>query len=322
MSEPKRKALGRGLSALITSTESVAADAAEHDAQAAAGGARHGAVRMVPVRAIQPNPRQPRTHFDETALDELADSIRTHGLIQPLVLTTNPRRPDLYWLIAGERRWRAAQRAQLDAVPALIREAGDQQLVELALIENVQRADLDPLEEARAFATLLDEFGLTQAEVAGRVGKSRSAVANAVRLLTAPPAVQSALAGGVISAGHARALLALEDAPAMEDALDAVTARELNVRQTESLVKRLLEAPALPVKAVPEIDPQVRAQVAHLEERFRQALGTRVALNRNHDGSGRLVIHFYNDGDLEALYQTLAHSSDADDAPADASFAL
>jgi ParB family chromosome partitioning protein len=306
MSDPKRRALGRGLGALITNTEVASTDPLGSEPATGSAG-----VRQVPIHAIQPNPRQPRTHFDEEALNDLAASIRAHGLIQPLVLTTNPRRPDLYALIAGERRWRAAQRAGLQSVPAIIREANDQQLVELALIENVQRADLDPLEEAHAYATLLDEFGLTQAEVAERVGKSRSAVANAVRLLHLPQPVQESLAAGQISAGHARSLLALPDANAMIGAMHEVIHRGLNVRQTEALVKRLLDEAARPPAPVEEVDAQVRAQVAHLEERFRQALGTRVSLARNANGSGRLVIHFYNDGDLDALFQSIAGGDEA-----------
>jgi ParB family chromosome partitioning protein len=260
---------------------------------------------MVPVASIQPNPRQPRTHFDDATLDELAASIREHGIIQPLVLTVDPQRPDRYWLIAGERRWRAAQRAGLQTAPAIVREANPQQLVELALIENLQRADLNPLEEAAAYQTLMAEFGLTQAEVADRVGKSRSAVANAVRLLGLPPEVQHALVDGVVTAGHARALLALPGSAQIHTAFAEVTRRELNVRQTEALVKRLLAAEEAP-PAPPEPDPRIQAEVARMEDRFRRVLGTRVSLVRNGDGSGRLVVHFYNEGDLESIYAQIA----------------
>jgi len=311
MSEPKRRALGRGLSALITNTEAAPPDS-ETGAVTGSQSESTG-VRTVPVRAIEPNPRQPRSHFDEAALNELADSIRVHGVIQPLVLTTNPRRPDLYYIIAGERRWRAAQRAGLEAVPAVIRDAGDQQMVELALIENVQRDDLDALEEALAYASLLNEFGMTQAEVAQRVGKSRSAVANSVRLLQLPPIVQAALVDESITAGHARALLALPEPASMTNALNEILTRELNVRQTEALVKRLIEQPTPPPAPKPEPDPQIRTQVARMEEGFRRALGTRVSLDRNGDGSGRLVIHFYSDGDLETLYRTFASDDEEGD---------
>lgn len=319
MSEPRRRALGRGLGALITSTETPSAG---DDPGAAGAPPVEQNVRLIPVVAIQPNPRQPRTRFDDAALDELAASIRTHGVIQPLVLTANPRRPDLYWLVAGERRWRAAQRAGLHAVPALVRDADDRQLVELALIENLQRADLDALEEARAYATLLEEFGLTQAEVAERVGKSRSAVANTVRLLNLPDALQAALADGLLSPGHARALLPLPNEATMLFALEQIRGRDLTVRETEALVKRLLAQAAQPLATRTESSPAVLAQVAHMEERFRLALGTRVALNRNDDGSGRLVIHFYSDADLEALYRSVAGDDDAELPLAPADFPL
>lgn len=299
----RRRGLGRGLDALIVDTGHSAAAAA-----AAGGDGPHSetsALRSIPVAAIQPNPRQPRTRFDEDTLDELAASIREHGIIQPLVLTIDPGRPDRYWLIAGERRWRAAQRAGLDMAPAIVREATPQQLVELALIENVQRADLNPLEEANAFQTLMDDFGLTQAEVAERVGKSRPTVANTVRLLGLPAAVQRALVDGIVTAGHARALLALPGPAPVEAAFAEVVRRALNVRQTEALVKHLL-AGAQQQPQPPASDAALQAQLAHMEDRFRQALGTRVALVRNADGSGRLVVHFFNDGDLESLFTQIA----------------
>lgn len=300
-SRQRRSGLGRGLSALIVNTDPDAPN------QAASGGAPQG-VRLVPVGSVLPNPRQPRTRFDDVALDELAASIREHGIIQPLIVTVDPHQPDRFWLVAGERRLRAAERAGVEQVPVLVREASAQQLVELALIENVQRADLNPLEEAAAYQTLLDEFGLTQAEVAERVGKSRPAVANAVRLLALPPTAQRALLEGAVSAGHARALLALPNAALMETGLAEIARKSLNVRQTEALVRRLLEAAQAPPP--PPEDPQVRAQVARMEDRFRTALATRVSLNRNADGSGRLVVHFYNDEDLNAIYQVIAGGND------------
>ena len=320
---PKRRTgLGRGLGALILNTDTAAA-ATDPQGGAEPGGAGTAGVRLVALAAIAPNPRQPRTRFDEVALDELAASIRAHGLIQPLVLTTNPQRPDLYWLVAGERRWRAAQRAGLQSVPAIVRDTTPQQLVELALIENLQRADLNPLEEAHAYATLLEEFGLTQAEVADRVGRSRSAVANTVRLLNLPDRVQTALVEERITAGHARALLALDVAAVIEETLAQIEARALNVRQTELLVKRLLADAAARAAAAPEPEPsperaaQEAAQVAFMEERLRSALGTRVSLSRNASGAGRLVVHFYTDEDLEAIFQRIAgdDADELDDAP-------
>lgn len=317
----KRRGLGRGLDALIVSTGS-AKDAsgmafAQGDSNAesvsSAAALAPGNVRMIATDAIQPNPRQPRTYFAEDSLAELAASIRVHGVIQPLLVTINQQRPDLYWLIAGERRLRAAQLAGLPAVPAIVREASTQQLVELALIENVQRADLLPLEEAAAYRSLMTEYGLTQAEVADRVSKSRSAVANIVRLLQLPLPVQNALVEGTISTGHARALLALADADLMQKALDEIVARGLNVRQTEALVKRIAEqAEQADVPSRPQPTAAELAQVTHMEENFRRALGTKVALNRNSDGSGKLVVHFFNDDDLEAIYQQIAGSIEDD----------
>lgn len=319
MTEPKRKGLGRGLDALIVNTDAVDYMDAGASHTDRAGEAR-AMVRALPVDAIQANPHQPRTVFDETALDELAGSIRTHGVIQPLLVTESPQRPDLYWLIAGERRWRAAQRAGLESVPAVVREATSQELVELALIENVQRADLHPLEEAAAYATLMGEYRLTQAQVAERVGRSRSAIANTVRLLQLPESARHALQTGLISSGHARALLALDDGgdvgtALIEHALGEITARELSVRQTEALVKRLQEAPVDPPVETKQPDPASAevAQITRMEEGFRRALGTKVALARNAQGAGKLTIHFYSDDDLEAIYRLIAGAESADD---------
>jgi ParB family chromosome partitioning protein len=313
MSEPKRRGLGRGLDALIISTEG---GEGTHDASTGgpeAGNDGRALVRQLPVSTIQANPHQPRTHFDDAALDELAESIRSHGIIQPLLVAQNPQRPDLFWLIAGERRWRAAQRAGLESVPAIVRDATARELVELAIIENVQRADLHPLEEAAAYAALIDEHGMTQADVADRVGKSRPAVANTVRLLHLPLAARNALLTGAITTGHARALLALDDDARIEEALAVVIARELTVRQTEALVKQMLSPQSAETPAKRTLPQGAEAaQVTRMEEGFRRALGTKVALNRNAQGAGKLTIHFYNDDDLEAIYRLIAGDEDQD----------
>lgn len=303
-SASRRRGLGRGLGALIASTDSVNPAGPEVMAQAEAGG-----VRMVRIDHISPNPSQPRSQFDETALLELAASIREHGVIQPLIVTDNPEMPgEAYWLVAGERRWRASHLAGLTEVPAILRETTPQQLLEWALVENVQRSDLSPLEEAAAYQEMMLQFSLTQAQVADRVGKSRSAVANSVRLLQLPRPIQETLNAGTISAGHARSLLALPDAAAMQKGLKAIIAGGLNVRQTEALVKRMLEettdSPPTPV------DPQMAAHLRSLEDRFRSSLSTKVNLARNPDGTGRLVIHFYNDDDLDHLYSTIVGEQD------------
>ena len=263
-------------------------------------------MHQVRVAALQPNPHQPRSNFDPATLLELADSIRAHGVIQPLVVTAAPGRAGAYWIIAGERRWRAAQLADLATVPVVVREASQQQLMEWALVENVQRDDLNPLEEATAYQALMEEFGLTQASVAARVGKSRSAVANTVRLLALPSVAQQALIDERIAAGHARALLSLPEPALMEQALALIIQHDLSVRQTEALVKKLATPPAAPVSATPQPVPSDQPQVRHLEDRFRAAFGTKVSLNRNADGSGQLVVHFYSDDDLDSIYRLVA----------------
>jgi len=296
------RGLGRGLGALIVDTSSAPVESALEPAS--------GSVQLCAIESIQPNPKQPRTQFGEESLHELAASIQVHGIIQPLIVTENPQTPGAYWLIAGERRWRAARLAKLTAVPIVIREASPQQFVELALIENIQRADLNPLEEGSAYLTLIEEFGLTHSEIADRVGKSRSAITNTVRLLEAPAGIQKAVTDNVISAGHARALLGLKEAPLMETVLQQVIQQELNVRQTEALVKQLVEAAARATTdhsadETPTKEPEAEHQLGHLESRFRTALGTRVNLSRNTNGSGRLVIHFYSDEDLNNIFHLI-----------------
>lgn len=301
----RRRGLGRGLGALIASTDTANPASAEVMAQAEAGG-----VQMTPIDRISPNPEQPRTQFDETALLELAASIREHGIIQPLIVTVNPEMgPGNFWLVAGERRWRASHLAGLREVPVIVREATPQQLLEWALVENVQRADLGPLEEAAAYQEMIERFSLTQAQVADRVGKSRSAVANFVRLLQLPMPIQSSLNDGHISAGHARSLLSLPDALAMHGALKEILSKGLNVRQTELLVKRMLETPVTPAQA--PVDPQMKAHLRSLEDQFRSNLSTKVNLARNPDGSGRLVIHFYSDDDLDNLVNVIIGGPEA-----------
>lgn len=297
--ESKRRGLGRGLGALIVDTAFTPASA-EVVAQAEAGG-----IRLLAIEQLAPNPHQPRARFDGAALEELATSIQTHGMIQPIVVSAVPDRPEHFWIVAGERRWRAAQKAGLDSVPAIVREATPQQLMEWALVENVQRADLNAIEEAIAYQTLMVEFGLTQADVAERVGKSRPAIGNTVRLLGLPLDVQRAVVDERITAGHARALLSLPDAATMQRALDEITKRDLNVRQTELLVRRLNEPSPDPMPPS-QLEPEDEAQVRHLEGRFRSALGTKVSLTRNQDGTGRLIVHFYSDDDLESIYRLIA----------------
>jgi ParB family chromosome partitioning protein len=279
---PRKSGLGRGLEALIPAVGEDAAPAAQ-------------GVLEVPLTSITPNPHQPRAPIRDQDLVELAASIEEHGIIQPLVVT---RAPDGYHLIAGERRWRAARLAGLPTVPAVVKEVAASEMLELALVENLQRADLNPLEEATAYRQLVEEFGHTQEQVARRVGKSRVAVSNTLRLLKAALSVQEALLAGTISEGHARALLGLEQAEAQEAALKMVLKRGLNVRQTEELVRRLLGLQREERQPAREVSPETRA----LETRFREVLGTKVSLTRGEKG-GRLVIYFYSDEELDALYE-------------------
>ncbi len=283
----RRSGLGRGLEALIPVAEG----------QTAVG------LQQVPVTAISPNPLQPRTAFDPEALAELAASIREHGLIQPLIVTRQG--PERYQLIAGERRWQAARMAGMATVPVIVKEATPQQALELALVENIQRADLNPLEEASAFRQLVDEFGLSQEQVAERVGKSRVAVTNTLRLLRLPAEVKQALADGTIQEGHARALLGLPTGQAQVAAVQLVVKRALSVRQTEELVRRLVEPP--PPKPAEPPPPEAQS----LEEQFRARLGTKVQLYRNRKGRGRLVIHFYSEEELQTIYEAIVGDSQA-----------
>jgi ParB family chromosome partitioning protein len=282
---PRKSGLGRGLEALIPAV-----------GEDGAAGAAQGVIEA-PLASISPNPHQPRAPIRDQNLVELAASIEEHGVIQPLVVN---RVPDGYQLIAGERRWRAARLAGLTTVPVVVKDVAPSEMLELALVENLQRADLNALEEAMAYRQLTEEFGLTQEQVARRVGKSRVAVANTLRLLKAARSVQEALLEGRISEGHARALLGLEQAEAQEAALKVILKRGLNVRQTEELVRRLLGLHREEQRPAREISPQTRA----LETRFREALGTKVNLTRKGAG-GRIVIHFYSEEELDALYERI-----------------
>jgi len=243
---------------------------------------------------INRNPRQPRSQMDQEQLDELAASIRENGILQPLIVTP-AEEPGKYTLIAGERRLIAATQAGLKTVPTIIRQASEQQRLELALIENVQRADLTPLEAAEAYRQLGDDFNLSHEQIAQRLGKSRVSITNTIRLLKLPDDVRQALATGLISEGHARVLLSLPTSQAQSVALQTIIRQELPVRRTEDLVRKLLgQRPASTEK------PAQKPDLSYLEERLRQRLGTRVTLNPRKKG-GTLVIHYYSDEELDAL---------------------
>lgn len=283
----KRPGLGKGLDALIpqssTPIPQISTDAPN-------------SVNEIPVNAITPNPRQPRSIFDAEELNELAASIREHGVIQPLIISPGEA-PNQFILIAGERRLIAAKKAGLETVPAILRDSSEQDRLELALIENVQRSDLSALETAEAYRQLTDEFNLSHGEIAKRVGKSRVSITNTLRLLNLPPSVLEALSAEKISEGHARALLALSSAKAQAAALQTVLDKGLNVRQTEELVRRLSGE-----KPVQKPKPEPRPEIAALEERLRTSLGTKVNLKHGKKG-GTITIHYYSDEELDGLLQ-------------------
>jgi len=280
----RKGGLGKGLGALIPNGFSNGGD---------------GGASFVHVDKIIPNPRQPRREWAESELADLAQSIREHGILQPLIATYNPDL-DQYTLIAGERRLRAASLAGLSFVPIIVREATDQERLELALIENLQRADLSPLDTALAYATLNDEFNLTHEEIGVRVGKSREAVSNTIRLLKLPQPIRLALSSGQISEGHARALLGLEGSPqAQVAALDTILKNGMTVRQTEELVRKFKGEKPAPVNKPPQ-SPEIQ----EMEERLRNALGTRVIMKHGRKG-GRLIIHYYSDEEFDSLMSHL-----------------
>ncbi|MGD8632618.1 MAG: ParB/RepB/Spo0J family partition protein [Anaerolineales bacterium] len=285
----KKRGLGKGLDALIPSGKGLSMDTA--------------GIQQIPVANVKPNPRQPRLDMDEGELSSLSDSIKEHGVLQPIVVLPEDR-DGAFTLIAGERRLRAAKQAGLGEIPAIIRQVDERQQLELALIENLQRADLNPLEAAEGYRQLIDDFELSHDEIAKRIGKSRTAVTNTIRLLKLSAAVRTALQAGKISEGHARALLALATAQAQSAALQSVLSRELNVRQTEELVRKL-SGERKPGKSKPSQTPEEKA----LEDQLRQALGTKVTLRRGSRG-GSIVLRFYSDEELNTLVDQLLASSE------------
>lgn len=255
------------------------------------------AYQLLPIYKVEPNPDQPRHDFDEEELQALADSITVHGIIQPLTVREMPN--GYYQIIAGERRWRAARMANLSDVPAVIIEADDKKAMELALIENLQRQDLNPLEEALGYQTLMNEYGLTQEEAAGRVGKSRPAVANALRLLGLCPEVQERVRKGELSAGHARAILQLKSEKKQQEAAQKIVALGLSVRQAELLCKNMSKEPVPQKKEVFAVD-----YVAECEKSLSKHLGRGVKIV-NGKRKGRFELEFYGQEDLQNLLDAL-----------------
>ena len=273
-------ALGRGLASLIPSRAVPTSTVTE-----------------VPLARIAPNPHQPRHRWDDEGLADLAASIRVHGVLQPVLVTETL---DGYQLVAGERRVRAARLAGLERIPALIRQLADRDQLQVALVENVQRADLDPIDEALAYRQLIDEFGLTQERVAERVGKARATIANTLRLLELHEAVQAAIGDGRITEGHGRALGGLP-VDGQARVLATVVEQGLSVRQAEELVRRLREPRAA---REPATRPRLDAELERVEEDLRRQLGTKVSLSRSRKG-GRIVIEYYSDEELGRLYDRL-----------------
>jgi ParB family chromosome partitioning protein len=281
----KKSGLGRGLDALIPGGEFVPETPTE---------AQTSGYENLPIASILRSPRQPRSQMDQEELAELAASIREHGILQPLIVSPADE-ADKYQLIAGERRLIAASMAGLDSVPVIIRQASEEHRLEMALIENVQRADLTPLEAADAYRQLADDFNLSHEQIAQQLGKSRVAITNTLRLLNLPDEARKALAEGEISEGHARALLSLPNVQAQSAVLQAIIKHELNVRKTEELVRKYLgERPPSQEK------PAAKPDLTYLEERLQEQLGTRVTLHPRKRG-GTLVIHYYSEEELDAL---------------------
>ncbi|MCR4425824.1 MAG: ParB/RepB/Spo0J family partition protein [Firmicutes bacterium] len=281
----KHRGLGRGLESLIP--------------QMAAAEEKPVSIE-VPTDSLSPNPFQPRRSFDKDKLEELASSIRKHGLLQPIVV-----RPagGGYEIIAGERRWRASQMAGLSTIPATVRELSDSEMIQVALIENLQRQDLDPMEEAHAYRRLMDEFGMTQEALSEALGRSRSAIANSVRLLNLPEEIQQIVSRGTISGGHARTLLGISDRALQERVARQVAEKGLTVRQTEELVRRLgrnVSRETIPPRRALSEDPDVAMLTHQLEER----LGTRVRLSGS-ASKGKLEIEYYSPEDLDRIMEII-----------------
>ena len=306
MTEPiRRRGLGRGLDALFVSSIQPKHASLELEPEPTAATTAPGeAVLQIDPKRIVPNPEQPRTHFDESELTALAESIKTYGLLHPIVVEP---KGDGYQLVAGERRWRASQLAGMSTVPTIVRPATEsaRHSLELALIENLARTDLGPLEEAAAYQRLADTFGLSQDAIAQRVGKSRSAVANTIRLLNLSPPVQKALAEGSISAGHARALLALFTIDEQQHFCDLIQSKGLNVRQVEQAVAEHIRGnPPTQPQSVEQTYVRMSADDQALKHGMEEALGLPVLLQRRRKG-GRVVIDFADDEQLASLYDQL-----------------
>lgn len=293
-----RKALGKGLSALLREVEPAEAASTASDVPPTAVVAMSG-LSEIALDLIDASPFQPRAHFDPQALEELARSIRSGGVVQPVIARRVASR---YELVAGERRLRAARLAGLQSIPTIVRPLSDQQALEISLLENIQREDLNPLEQARAFDRLANEFALTQEEIAERTGKDRATIANLMRLLRLPKEVRELVEQGKLTAGHARALLKLEESPVVQRVLARrMAARRISVRQAEQMVERKLPTARKKRPAERPVDPNLQAA----QETLERALGTKVRIVEQRGGRGRIEIDYYSLENLDHIYYTI-----------------
>ena len=294
----KKNGLGKGLDSLIPANKSVKSSSSSASSTEKKEDDLKTGETLLNINMVEPNRKQPRKNFEEDALDELAESIKQHGILQPLLVRKNK---DYYEIIAGERRWRAAKRAKLKEVPVIVKDYTEQEIVEIGLIENIQRENLNPIEEAMAFKRLLTEFSLKQDEVAERVSKSRTTVTNSMRLLKLDERVQQMIVDDMISTGHARTLLAIEDHEEQYNLANKIFDEKLSVRETEKLIKELKNPKKEKEKKVIEHDFIYK----DLEERMKTVMGTKVHVNPKTKGKGKIEIEYYSDEELERIFELI-----------------
>lgn len=294
----KKKGLGKGLDSLIPDNKSMKSVTSEKTVESKEDAAAKSGVQVMKINEVEPNRDQPRKNFDEDALLELSDSIKQFGVLQPLLVR---KRKDYYEIIAGERRWRAAKLAGVKEVPVIEKEYTDQEILEIGLIENIQRENLNPIEEAIAYKRLLEEFNLKQDEVAERVSKSRTAVTNSMRLLKLSDKVQQMIIDDMISTGHARALLAIDDPELQYTLANKIFDEKLSVRETEKLVKEI-KNPKKPKEKKPVANSFIYQD---LEEKMKSVFGTKVSIASKGKGKGKIEIEYYSDDELEHLFDIM-----------------
>lgn len=302
-----KKGLGKGLGAIfgedvVKENKEETEKKAKAEAKSAEEMDEKGRILMLKLDLVQPNKEQPRKTFDEEKINELAESIKNYGVLQPLLVQKND---SFYEIIAGERRWRAAKAAGLKEVPAVLKEYSKQEAMEISLIENVQRADLNPIEEALGYKQLIDEFGLTQEEIAVRVAKSRTVITNTMRLLKLDEQIQNMLVQGVITSGHARALLSLEDTQMQLKAAKEILDKKLSVRETERLVKRLQKEASGEKKEEKKKDETLALIYQDLEDRMKSVMGTKVSIHNKDKNKGRIEIEYYSEAELERIVEMI-----------------